>query len=58
MEPISILLLLIVTLFGTGAGRQVYKRNRRRRKEELREALLKKLRPFVTLQGKTTLGTR
>ena len=42
MEPISILLLLIVTLFGTGAGRQVYKRTQRRRKEELREALLKK----------------
>ena len=42
MEPISILLLLLVTFFGTGAGRQVYKRTKRRRKEELREALLKK----------------
>lgn len=42
MEPVTIIMLVLLTLFGTGASHQALKRGRKRRKEELREALLVK----------------
>ena len=42
MDPVTIVFLIILSVIGTGAGRQTYKRVQHRRREELREALLEK----------------